>query len=90
LLFRLKQVLDVKPDVKPEPTQIEANNQYNNNSNISDTNIQQVEVKTLPSLNLQHARSVELKSHFDVIRKLCYLHTINAVVSVSEVNKSNK
>jgi hypothetical protein len=57
-----------------------------NSSNMPENSLTlQVETKSLPNLNLQHARSVELKSHFDVIRKICYLPTINSLVSVSEV-----
>jgi hypothetical protein len=47
--------------------------------------IEKVEPKNIPNLNLANARTVELKSHFDVIRKLGYLPQINALVSVSEV-----
>ncbi len=47
--------------------------------------IEKVEPKNIPNLNLANARTVELKSHFDVIRKLGYLPSINALVSVSEV-----
>jgi hypothetical protein len=40
---------------------------------------------TLPNLNLQNAKVLELKSHFDVVRKLCYLPLTKSLVSVSEV-----
>ena len=47
--------------------------------------IEKIEPKIIPNLNLANARTIELKSHFDVIRKLGYLSNINALVSVSEV-----
>ena len=36
--------------------------------------------------NISLSRYVELKSHFDVIRKLGYLPNINSLVSISEVS----
>lgn len=41
--------------------------------------------KNQQELNLSLSNKVELKSHFDVVRKLCYLPNINGLVSVSEV-----
>ncbi len=37
------------------------------------------------SLNLSLNKYIELKSHFDVVRKLGYLPNLNALVSISEV-----
>ena len=39
------------------------------------------------NFNLSLARYVELKSHFDVVRKLGYLPNINSLISISEVMK---
>jgi hypothetical protein len=36
--------------------------------------------------NISLSRFIELKSHFDVVRKLGYLPNINSLVSISEVN----
>ena len=41
--------------------------------------------KELPSLNLSEAQQTELRSHFDVVRKLAYMQNINSLVSISEV-----
>jgi hypothetical protein len=47
-------------------------------------NINQTNTNSNPSLNL--SRFVELKSHFDVVRKLGYLPNLNSLISISEVN----
>jgi hypothetical protein len=71
-----------------------SNNPYNNtntNTNLnkeslnSNNNINDKVEKQAININLSLSRYVELKSHFDVVRKLGYLPNINALVSVSEV-----
>lgn len=41
--------------------------------------------KDIPMLNLADAQQTELRSHFDVVRKLGYLPNLNSLVSISEV-----
>ncbi len=57
---------------------IDGNRQEINNYSASET-------KDIPTLNLSDAKQTELRSHFDVVRKLGYLSNINALVSISEV-----
>jgi hypothetical protein len=57
------------------------NSNQNNSANSTTLNTTQ-QVQTH---NLSLMRYTELRSHFDVIRKLAYLPNINSLVSVSEV-----
>ena len=63
--------------------QNEINNNISNAQNIKATNISKNEEKNFNySFNLNN--SVELRYHFDEVRKLSYLENINSLVSVSE------
>ena len=54
--------------------------------NVSNNLNDKVEKEKEPAnYNLSLSRYIELKSHFDVVRKLGYLPNINALVSISEV-----
>ena len=59
--------------------------QENKDYSINSSTINERDVKSTSNYNLSLSRYVELKSHFDVIRKLAYLPSINSLVSVSEV-----
>ncbi len=64
------------------------NNQQEIQENINKESINSTtqEKDKLPqNYNLSLSRYIELKSHFDVIRKLGYLPNINSLISVSEV-----
>lgn len=68
-----------------DKSQISQNKEsYADNKN-TDLIYQINERKEIPNLNLQNAQQTELRSHFDVVRKLGYLSNINAMVSISEV-----
>jgi hypothetical protein len=63
-----------------------SNFQENNNNNINQINSgSSTTTQPIPTHNLSLLRYTELRSHFDVIRKLAYLPNINSLVSVSEV-----
>jgi hypothetical protein len=74
-----REVSENNTSVNPE---VQENKDYSINS--STTN--ERDIKSGANYNLSLSRYVELKSHFDVIRKLAYLPSINSLVSVSEVN----
>jgi hypothetical protein len=59
-----------------------------NKESVNASMMNEREVKTGSNYNLSLSRYIELKSHFDVIRKLAYLPSLNSLVSVSEVNFS--
>ena len=54
----------------------------NLNNNILDKVVNEKEPS---NYNLSLSNYIELKSHFDVVRKLGYLPKLNALVSISEV-----
>jgi hypothetical protein len=58
-----------------------------NKDSINSSTTNERDTKSGTNYNLSLSRYVELKSHFDVIRKLAYLPSINSLVSVSEVKK---
>jgi hypothetical protein len=60
-------------------------NNLNMNQNNSANNTTLNTPQQVQTHNLSLMRYTELRSHFDVIRKLAYLSNINSLVSVSEV-----
>ena len=52
-----------------------------NDDILSNTNIK---VDSNETINFKFTKFAELKSHFDVVRKLVYLENINSIISVSE------
>ena len=56
-----------------------------NKESINSTTIDKDKDKSPQNYNLSLSRYIELKSHFDVIRKLGYLPNLNSLISVSEV-----
>ena len=52
-----------------------------NDDILSNTNIK---IDSNETINFKFTKFVELKSHFDVVRKLVYLEDINSLISVSE------
>jgi hypothetical protein len=68
-----------------KPTTINVNKELP--KNLKENNISDKVEKEPVHFNLSLARYVELKSHFDVVRKLGYLPNINSLVSISEVIK---
>ena len=56
--------------------------------NLNNNILDKVENEKEPTnYNLSLSNYIELKSHFDVVRKLGYLAKLNALVSISEVFK---
>ena len=51
--------------------------EINNNSSLV--------AREIPNLNLSESMQKELRSHFDVVRKLGYFPDINSLISISEV-----
>ena len=52
-----------------------------NDDTLSNTNIK---IDSNETINFKFTKFAELKSHFDVVRKLVYLENINSIISVSE------
>jgi hypothetical protein len=58
--------------------------QIGNNKESLNMNNDKQEVKT-QNYNLNFSRHIELKSHFDVIRRVGYMPHLNSLISISEV-----
>lgn len=60
------------------------NNNNNNDSNCNQPGNQNMIQTKKESYSFSFNKSIELRSHFDEVRKLCYLPEMNSLISVSE------
>lgn len=71
--------------IQNEPNPVDFMDNIQNNKESINTNLTNDKQEPKQNYNLSLSRFIELKSHFDVIRKLAYLPSLNSLVSVSEV-----
>ncbi len=77
IINRLNQVFTNETKTIPNKTdnsdQVIATNELNKEQNTKEIISEKIEPKNIPVLNLANSKTIELKSHFDVIRKLRYI-----------------